>query len=46
MDGNFGASLDLRLPRADTVVWFDYPRHVCLRRAVVAGAHHLRSGAR
>jgi adenylate kinase family enzyme len=34
MDGNFGASLDLRLPRADTVVWFDYPRHVCLRRAV------------
>ena len=24
----------LRLPRADTVVWFDYPRHVCLRRAI------------
>jgi adenylate kinase family enzyme len=34
MDGSFGASLDLRLPRADTVVWFDYPRHVCLRRAI------------
>jgi adenylate kinase family enzyme len=34
MDGNFGASLDLRLPLADTVVWFDYPRHVCLARAV------------
>ena len=25
MDGSFGASLDLRLPRADTVMWFDYP---------------------
>jgi adenylate kinase family enzyme len=34
MDGNYGASLDLRLPRADTVAWFDYPRHVCLRRAL------------
>jgi adenylate kinase family enzyme len=34
MDGNFGASLDLRLPRADTVMWFDYPRHLCLLRAV------------
>ena len=32
MDGNYGASLDLRLPRADRVVWFDYPTHVCLRR--------------
>jgi adenylate kinase family enzyme len=34
MDGSYGASLDLRLPRADTAVWFDYPRHVCLRRAI------------
>jgi adenylate kinase family enzyme len=34
MDGSFGATLDLRLPRADTVVWFDYPRHACLRRAL------------
>ena len=33
MDGNFGATLDLRLPRADTVVWFDYPRLRCLWRA-------------
>src|SRR3981189_39003 len=29
-----GASLGLRLPRADAVVWFDYPRHVCLHRAM------------
>jgi adenylate kinase family enzyme len=32
MDGNYGGSLDLRLPRADTVIWFDYPRLRCLRR--------------
>lgn len=34
MDGNYDSSLDLRLPRADTVIWFDYPRHQCLRRVV------------
>jgi len=33
MDGNYGASLDLRLPRADTVLWFDYGRGICLLRA-------------
>jgi adenylate kinase family enzyme len=32
MDGNFGSSLDLRLPRADTVLWFDFPRWLCLAR--------------
>lgn len=32
IEGNFDGSLDLRLPRADTVVWFDLPRRVCLRR--------------
>jgi adenylate kinase family enzyme len=34
MDGSYGSSLDLRLPRADTLLWFDYPRHVCLRRVI------------
>ena len=34
MDGNYGASLDLRLPRADALFWFDYPRLLCLGRAL------------
>jgi adenylate kinase family enzyme len=34
MDGNYDSSLDLRLPRADTVIWFDYPRFLCLRRVL------------
>jgi len=34
MDGNYGATLDLRLPRADSVFWFDYARGICLWRAV------------
>jgi adenylate kinase family enzyme len=34
MDGNYGASLALRLVRADTIVLFDLPRWLCLRRAV------------
>ena len=34
MDGNYGSSLDLRLPRADKVFWFDYPKLKCVRRAL------------
>ncbi|RTL72175.1 MAG: topology modulation protein [Hyphomicrobiales bacterium] len=41
MDGNFDSSLDLRLPRADTLIWFDYPTLLCLWRAMkrVAGSY-------
>ncbi len=34
MDGNYGGSLPLRLPRADAVFWFDYPTLRCLRRVL------------
>ncbi|WP_293677949.1 hypothetical protein [uncultured Phenylobacterium sp.] len=33
-DGDFGSSLDVRLPRADTVVWLDLPVFLCLFRAI------------
>jgi adenylate kinase family enzyme len=32
MDGNFAESFDLRMPRADTLIWLDYPRATCIRR--------------
>jgi len=32
IDGNYGSSLPLRLTRADTVVWLDYPTTLCLGR--------------
>jgi adenylate kinase family enzyme len=32
MDGNYSATLDVRLARADTVLWFDYPRRIVLPR--------------
>ena len=32
MDGNFAETFDLRMPRADTLLWLDYPRATCIRR--------------
>jgi len=41
IDGNYIDEVaDLVWPLADTIVWLDLPRHVCVRRAV------LRSGGR
>ena len=34
MDGNYTASLPMRLAAADTVVFIDYPRPLCLMRAI------------
>jgi len=34
MDGNYTAGLDLRLPRAEAVIWLDLPRYVYFTRAV------------
>jgi adenylate kinase family enzyme len=35
MDGNYHGTLPIRLPRADTVIWLDYARHVCMRRVLL-----------
>jgi adenylate kinase family enzyme len=37
LDGNYHATLDLRLKRADTVVFLDTPWWVCTWRALVRG---------
>jgi adenylate kinase family enzyme len=34
MDGNYTTHLDLRLPRAEAVIWLDLPRHIYFPRAV------------
>lgn len=34
VDGNYGNTLDLRLGLADTIIWFDFSRYVCLLGAV------------
>jgi adenylate kinase family enzyme len=35
MDGNFSETFDLRMPRADTLIWLDYPRVTCIRRILM-----------
>ena len=34
IDGNYGSTLPLRIARADTAVWLDYPTALCLGRAL------------
>lgn len=41
VDGNYGSSLHIRLSRADTIVVFDFPRRVYLRRALWRSVRNL-----
>jgi adenylate kinase family enzyme len=34
MDGNFNSTMDMRMARADTIIFLDMPRHVCLSRVL------------
>jgi adenylate kinase family enzyme len=34
IDGNYGSTLPIRIQRADTVVWLDYPTWRCLGRVL------------
>lgn len=40
MDGNYGATMDVRLARCDAVVFLDLPRLVCLWRIASRAARH------
>ena len=33
-DGNFGGTFDIRFPRADTIIWIDQLRWLCVWRAM------------
>lgn len=44
IDGNYHATLELRLERADTVVYLDTPWWVCARRALVRGVRKRPDG--
>jgi len=35
MEGNYINTFDIRMPRADSLVWLDYPRTTCMRRVLM-----------
>lgn len=46
MDGNYINTFDIRMPRADSLVWLDYPRGICMRRVLmrtIMGYGRIRS---
>ena len=34
IDGNYGGTMDIRFQAADTILFLDYPRTLCLYRAI------------
>ena len=34
IDGNYGSTMDIRLEAADTIIWLDFPRNLCLWRII------------
>src|SRR5262245_28982958 len=40
MDGNYSAHLDLRLPRAEAIIWLDLPRYIYFPRSVWRSIRH------
>lgn len=41
-DGGYSKTYDLRFPRADTVVWLERPRWLCLTRVTLRWLRHWR----
>ena len=40
IDGNFSNTFDIRMARADTIIWIDQPRLLCLWRAMKRALTH------
>jgi adenylate kinase family enzyme len=40
-DGGYTSTYDLRLPRADTVIWLDRPRWLCVWRVITRWLTHI-----
>ncbi|MFM5906411.1 MAG: topology modulation protein [Novosphingobium sp.] len=40
IDGNYGSTMPMRVRRADTVIWLDYPTPLCLWRALKRWWHY------
>ncbi len=43
MDGNFGGTMELRIAACDTAIFLDFPRTVCVYRAVKRWTKYLKT---
>lgn len=41
VDGNYGGTLEIRLEKADTLIFLDFNRYICLYRAIKRWLTHL-----
>jgi adenylate kinase family enzyme len=44
MDGNYGGTMEMRMERADTIIWLDLPRYICLYRIIKRVFVHRNGG--
>jgi adenylate kinase family enzyme len=41
MDGNYGGTMDIRIPKADMIIFLNFPTFTCLRRVLKRTFKHL-----
>ena len=44
IDGNYSSTMDIRFKRVDTIIFLNFPRYICLWRAIKRNLHYRNVG--